>query len=89
MSSGSKWNLYTYVVWGNAEDGYTVNDLFPKGLREFSHADPTDHDFVCDATGRIDGGDAVGVDTGASDENTVYLVRLSDWMPLCEYRKVE
>jgi hypothetical protein len=28
------WRLYTYDVWGNAQDGYEVNDVYPKQTLE-------------------------------------------------------
>lgn len=90
----TSWSLRTYDVWGNATDGYEVNDTYPAGeieLRipqtrsnvgteqEFVSASPTDQQ-IRDAFG-IEGKPEIDTD---GDDLTVYVNRSRDGYPIGE-----
>ncbi len=86
------WELRTYDVWGNAQDGYEVNDCFRAGtaelrlrinthnadtVRAFQSAHPSDSQLQ-----RIFN---VGCNLETDgDDTTVYVNRASDGYPLGE-----
>jgi hypothetical protein len=85
------WELWSYDVWGNAEDGYDVNDrsCIDRELRirckvqinnagtpaEFASASPSDYQL-----GRIFGTQAA-LDTDG-DDLSIYVSRARDGYPL-------
>ena len=87
------WEVWSYDVWGNAEEGYDVNDrrcmerAYPIRLkpvthnvgteREFTSASPSDYQL-----GRIFGTRAT-LDT-EGDDTHIYVNRASDSYPIGE-----
>ena len=88
----TRWELRTYDVWGNAKDGYEVNDVYPAGIielripatrfnvgtpQEFTAATPTDR--------QIKGafGTRCRIDTDGDDLH-VAVERLRDAYPIGE-----
>lgn len=86
------WDLRSYDVWGNAIDGYDVNNSFNAGtveltirttrynpgtLQEFTGASPSDYQIK-----KVFG---VGcrIDTDG-DDTTIYVTRASDSYPIGE-----
>ena len=86
------WDLYTYDVWGNTQDGYEVNDKYSHGNieikckieinnpgtnREFLSAFPSDYQLS-----------KIFSFTGrldiSGDDLHIYVNRDSDWYPLGE-----
>lgn len=80
----AEWQLVTYDVWGNAEEGYEVNDVYPRGIHTLSIA-PTDEEFLQITK------DALGIECKCEidgDDDCVWLTRANDNRPLCEFRRV-
>jgi hypothetical protein len=91
------WSLRTYDVWGNAKDGYEVNDVYSSGdielklevqiankgtMQEFQWAGPTDSQLRnALGLGRI------GIETDG-DDTTIYINRSRDGYPLGELHLV-
>lgn len=88
----TKWELRTYDVWGNAKDGFEVNDTFRQGTidlkleakkynagtsHEFLSASPTDKQL------RAVFGTRAGIETDG-DDMTIYVRRTRDDYPLGE-----
>lgn len=87
------WEVWTYDVWGNAKDGYDVNDrscrarALPLRLKveinnagtpaEFRSASPTDRQ-LCKVFGAYGGFDTDG------DDITIYVSRKRDSYPIGE-----
>jgi len=90
------WTVRTYDVWGNAKDGYDVNDVFTRGSSEpvslkvtcnnqgtpaeFLSASPTDTDIR-----RMLGVSRIGIDTDG-DDTTIYVTRKRDGYPMGELK---
>lgn len=88
------WEVRTYDVWGNAKDGYEVNDSYRQGevqlelkvLRyntafpgsEFEAAEPTDRQIA-----GVFGVRASSVETDG-DDRTIYVNRAKDGYPIGE-----
>ena len=89
----TKWDLRSYDVWGNAKDGYEVNDVYRAGSvtirlmvqtanigtpHEFKHASPTDSQIRrACELGRF------RIDTDGDDLH-IYVNRSRDGYPLGE-----
>jgi hypothetical protein len=87
------WDVWTYDVWGNAKEGYEVNDRYTYGLdlpirvkvqthnvgteHEFTSASPSDYQL------RQVFGVGCAIDTDGDDQ-TIYVNRVSDSYPLGE-----
>lgn len=90
----TEWQYATYDVWGNASDGYEVNDVYrrsepvvlmldvvtynPNTPQAFDAATPTDRQIR-----RVLGLGKVQIDTDG-DDMTIYVNRSRDWYPLGE-----
>ncbi len=90
----TEWELATYDVWGNARDGYDVNDVYrrrePITLilkvekynvgtpSEFESATPTDRQLR-----RVFGLGKIQIDTDG-DDLTIYVNRMRDSYPIGE-----
>lgn len=94
MTIKTRWELRTYDVWGNAKDGYEVNDSYSHGEieidiepkthnvgtpLEFTSAHPTDKQ-VKDAFGMHPN---VKIDVDGDDVN-IYVRRERDGYPIGE-----
>lgn len=90
-----KYRLYTYDVWGNEEDGYTVNDVYSTGnvevffCPEVIHNPDTEHEFYSYSVTDEAIADAIGCDISRietdGDDECVYVTGENGY-PLCEYR---
>lgn len=91
MNPGDKWvkvEVYTYDVWGNARDGYEVNDRYRFGT--YSHVDALvarDDKLLTRFLKEI-GFLKKGVQTRSlefdGDDTFVYVTAVKDGYPLCE-----
>lgn len=87
------WEVATYDVWGNAQDGYDVNDTYRHGtvnlrlnvttynvgtLNEFESATPTDRQLR-----RVFGLGRIQLDTDGDDLH-IYVNRKRDGYPIGE-----
>jgi len=101
MSNGMRittiWDVLTYDVWGNAQDGYDVNDVYRRGQQTlvlevehnnqghanaFDSASPTDRQIR-----RVFGLGKTRIDTDG-DDLTIYVNRERDGYPIGELRCV-
>lgn len=94
----TKWEVWTYDVWGNARDGYEVNDRYnqareyPLTLKvtvcnagtpqEFEHATPSDRQLRV-----LFGLGKTRIETDGDDVN-IYVNRCRDSFPVGELRCV-
>ena len=88
------WEAWTYDVWGNAKDGYDVNDrscldrAYPMRLRVETHNVGTPHEF--DSAHPSDSqiqrcfGVRCAIETDG-DDRVVYVTRARDGYPLGEF----
>jgi hypothetical protein len=90
----TEWRYATYDVWGNAKDGYDVNDVYRRREpivlmlevktynigtpSEFDSATPTDRQVR-----RVFGLGRIQIDTGG-DDMTIYVNRRRDGYPIGE-----
>ena len=84
----AKFNLYTYDLWGNDEDGYTVNDVYYQGVVTIpARLDPQTGTYhVTDRQiNRAIG--ARGL-TWDGDEETVLYATDKRGNPVCELRRI-
>jgi len=88
----TQWELRTYDVWGNADDGYEVNDSYRAGTHDFAavmtaHNIGTDRCFVSAESTDREIKKVLGI-TGAievtGDDVNYYVNRKRDGYPLCE-----
>lgn len=79
------YELVSYDVWGNAEDGWEVNQSFRTGHEIQVPVGASDKKFL--SVAMIDQR-IYEVDNAISDENTVYIRRKRDGMPAHEWRLV-
>jgi len=59
----TRWEVRTYDVWGNAEDGYDVNDVYGKGEIEL------DAEIISEIVREIDGIPTTVYGYGLSDDD--------------------
>jgi hypothetical protein len=84
--STATWRLYTYDVWGNANDGYEVNDVYPKQTLEI---DGDTDAAVIAALERSTGGACTAIEVDWNEADTIYLNSMVDGKPLGELRRVD
>lgn len=82
----SQWNIITYDVWGNAEDGYDVNDAHGSGSIQLEGEEHFDDAVVLQKL--IEQGyfnDDVEEDhlSFDGDEDIVYINDAVDGKPIC------
>lgn len=83
MSNLVTWRVWSYDVWGNAEDGYEVNNRFSVAtVRE--KADLTDADAIrlAQRVGLLSRGANVDTVTVAGDDFTIEFEDAEDGFPL-------
>jgi hypothetical protein len=83
------WQVVNYDVWGNDEDGYQVNDLYP-GAR-FTVADGQDVLAAAIEAGELDAdwSERLEVDQNVDNETAIYLNIKENGRPAGEFRKVD
>src|SRR5690349_6370035 len=89
----TEWELATYDVWGNARDGYDVNDVYRRGSvtlmlepktynvgtpQQFDSATPSDRQIR-----RVFGLGRIQLDIDG-DDLTIYIRRMRDDYPIGE-----
>ena len=74
-----KYEIYDYDVWGNDEDGYSVNDVMPTGIIVYTD---TSKSSICKKLG-LD--DPYKLDV-YYNEDSIYIDY--DYKPYCELRKI-
>lgn len=88
----TKWEMRTYDVWGNAKDGYEVNNSFSSGehelrLKVHTHNQGTEFEFQSAHPSDYQLQKLFGIrcklDTDGDDLN-VYINRASDGYPIGE-----
>ena len=88
------WQLVTYDVWGNAKDGYEVNQAFTNGTQDLQLIPETcnagtPNEFVCayptDKQLKRALGIRCHIETDG-DDVTIYINRKRDGYPICELR---
>ena len=73
-----KYEIFDYDVWGNEEEGYSVNDVIPTGIFIFTDASKSS---LCKKLG-LDEPYKIDVDV---NEDSIYIDY--DGKPYCELRK--
>lgn len=90
-----EWTIYWYDVWGNDEDGYEVNDIWPRGTITFFAEESifnkgTEHQFIryhiSDAAikNELETNRELDID---GDSDIIYVNIASNGKPYCEFRK--
>jgi len=78
------YELWFYDVWGNAEDGYEVNNRFCNNRNlEIECADDTGPTMAQIA--EILGCDESEIEDGGGDDMVIYIDESADGKPLCEF----
>jgi hypothetical protein len=88
------WEIRTYDVWGNARDGYDVNDSFNHGeiklrLTLETHNEGTEHEFQSATPSdrqirRVFGLKRIGLDTNQGDDIQILVNAERDGYPIGE-----
>ena len=76
----TKYEIFDYDVWGNEEDGYSVNDVIPTGIIIYTD---TSKSSICKKLG-LD--DPYKIDVYVN-EDVIYIDY--DYKPYCELRKID
>ena len=76
----TKYEIFDYDVWGNEEDGYTVNDVMPTGIIIYTD---TSKSSICKKLG-LD--DPYKLDVYVN-EDVIYIDY--NYKPYCELRKID
>jgi hypothetical protein len=76
-----KYQLYTYDIWGNARDGFEVNDVYRQSLIVDISENTSDM-----AINRRIGGR--GIEWGGEHGYTLYGTNKRNGCPVCELRAV-
>jgi hypothetical protein len=83
------YKLYTYDLWGNDKDGYTINDYYAQEIYEISE-DLTDDQIFKMIGIKHQSRRHVEIDDAISDHDyALYIIRKKDNKPICELRRVE
>ncbi len=82
------YRLYTYDVWGNAEDGYDVNDVSRSSITVQFNKEPSDDEVILalKAAGYIKASypnEGISIE---GDAETIYISDAEDGRPDCELR---
>lgn len=76
-----KYEIFDYDVWGNDEEGYSVNDVFQTGIVIYTD---TSKASICKKLG-LD--DPYKIDVDATHEGVIYIDY--DGKPYCELQEVK
>ena len=85
IPGGGTWELYNLDVWGNEEDGYEINDVFPTGNIYCISPSANDRDIenLVRSLYRISREEHLRVDW---DEYRIYVDISGTGEPICEFR---
>jgi hypothetical protein len=81
------YKLYTYDLWGNAKDGYTINDYYGQDTFELD-SKLTDKEIFRLIGIKPQSQNHVMFDNGISDDSCLYVVSKKDYRPVCELREI-
>lgn len=76
----TKYEIFDYDVWGNEEEGYSVNDVMPTGIIIYTD---TSKSSLCKKLG-LD--DPYKLDVSVN-EDSIYIDY--NYKPYCELRKID
>ena len=76
-----KYEIFDYDVWGNEEEGYSVNDVIPTGVFIFTD---TSKSSLCKKLG-LD--DPYKIDVDATNEGVIYVDY--EGKPYCELHEID
>lgn len=76
----TKYEIFDYDVWGNEEEGYSVNDVIPTGIIIYTD---TSKSSICK---KLELDDPYKIDVYYS-EDSIYIDY--DGNPYCELRKID
>jgi hypothetical protein len=87
----SNWEVITYDVWGNEDDGFEVNQAFTTG-RVIEVCDDEDNDSIVE--GLINSGEfhagVVGADIDVDgDEHVIYINDAKTFEPILELHRTD
>ena len=85
-----KYEVIALDVWGNARDGYEVNQGLHTG--NYVEVDTLEHHAFFRSLkkqGILDSYKGMCIDNGICSEDTIYVVRKRDMKPLFDLQKVE
>jgi len=77
----TKYEIFYYDVWGNEEEGYSVNDVIPTGIIIYTD---TSKASICKKL-KLD--DSYKIDVDATNEGVIYVDY--DGKPYCELREID
>lgn len=81
----SKYQLYTYDLWGNDKDGYNINDYYVQNEFFDILDDMTEQQIIS----LIDFTKPSNIEiANHSPENEIYFVTIEEGRPVCELRLV-
>jgi hypothetical protein len=93
-----KFQLWTYDVWGNAKDGYEVNDRYKSSevieiqVKATVHNAGTPHEFIAYHPTDRQLSRAVGckgLEWDGESDYTLYATRARDGKPMCELERIK
>lgn len=87
----AKYRVVSYDVWGNAKDGYEVNDTYPTGLSVELPANPSDREIMqaLKEVGYIKKSTRLAqLMIDGEPRFSFYVDEAKDGRPLCELRRV-
>ena len=76
-----KYEIFDYDVWGNEEEGYNVNDVFPTGIIIYTD---TSKSSLCK---KLDLDDPYKIDVDATNAGVIYVDY--NGKPYCELRTID
>jgi len=85
-----QYRLWSYDVWGNADDGYEVNDQINYGIVEIEEDIPSDEDIVEALRGFYLKDDITVDDVEIDgDGQSIYVHDAEDGRPICVLELIE
>lgn len=89
MNKSNQWRVVTYDVWGNATDGWEVNDKF-RTPHVLELDDETGDFDVLNLLCEVMGGDpnTLEIDNNTSHESVQYVLDTETGEPVCELVRV-
>lgn len=84
----SKWTVVVYDVWGNAEDGWDVNNKFRTWHWVDVDDNAQDHEVLSLLCAEMGGDpDTLKIDGNTSGESVLYVQDRTDGRPVCELQR--
>lgn len=90
MSKTFKYELYSYDVWGNEEEGYSVNDTFKRGIIELENDDDGEIIRELKSMGFLaSSAETINFEIEGESDYTIYINGKNDNYPYCELRRIK